>query len=57
MNTNKEFNAHVVTPEEQERLDEIAKAYCHECGTSLTLGEAECGGICTNCYFNSVIVL
>lgn len=48
MNT---FNSYEVSPEEQDRLDDISENDCWECSVRLTVGEDECGTVCTHCYF------
>lgn len=45
------FSSYEVSPEEQDRLDDISENDCEECSIKLTVGEAECGVVCTNCYF------
>lgn len=51
MNT---FNSYEISIEEQERLDQPSLTSCSCCDDVLTVGEEECGEICTTCYFEQL---
>lgn len=42
------------TKEELERLDQPSYESCPLCGWTMSVGEAEAGGICSKCYWESV---
>jgi reverse gyrase len=43
--------------EDDERLNTlIPEELCPECGGNITVGEYQCSGMCTDCYFNAISI-